>query len=114
MEAKRHIEPHRPVVALIGCKADLSNSIESERKVQTDEAQLFAEQNGLLFFETSAKSGQNIELAFRSLAIEIYSKIRNREYEIEDGWDGIKTGQRKTENFNFGLIEAEPNRNCCF
>jgi len=48
------------VIALCGNKSDL----ESKRKVQTSEAQSFAEENDLLFMETSAKSSQNVKELF--------------------------------------------------
>lgn len=49
MEAKRHIEPHRPVFALVGCKVDLvgsGNKNGARREVSCEEARAFAEQNG--------------------------------------------------------------------
>lgn len=52
MEAKRHIEPHRPVFALVGCKVDLvgtDNKNGARREVTCEEARMFAEENGELF-----------------------------------------------------------------
>lgn len=52
MEAKRHIEPHRPVFALVGCKVDLvsgGNKNGAHREVSCEEARAFAEQNGMFF-----------------------------------------------------------------
>lgn len=49
MEAKRHIEPHRPVFALVGCKVDLvgtDNKSGARREVSCEEARMFAEENG--------------------------------------------------------------------
>ncbi|TMS10349.1 Ras-related protein Rab-25 [Larimichthys crocea] len=54
-----HADPHI-VVMLVGNKTDL----ESERSVPTEEAQGFAEKNGLLFLETSALESTNVEAAF--------------------------------------------------
>lgn len=51
MEAKRHIEPHRPVFALVGCKVDLvgtDNKNGARREVSCEEARMFAEENGEL------------------------------------------------------------------
>nr|CAI5858448.1 unnamed protein product [Callosobruchus analis] len=49
-EARRHIEPHRPVFALVGCKLDLvANG--GQREVSKEEAKHFA---GILF-ETISK-----------------------------------------------------------
>ena len=49
---------------VIGNKVDL----EEQRKVTTIEARKFCQQNGnMIFFESSAKSGINVESAFRDL-----------------------------------------------
>lgn len=74
MEAKRHIEPHRPVFALTGCKLDLvSNG--AQREVSRDEAKAFAEQNGLFFVETSARTGVNVEEVFNMVTQEVCSEL---------------------------------------
>jgi len=52
------------VIALAGNKADL----ESRRAVSTDEAKEFAEEAGLIFFETSAKDATNVTELFSALA----------------------------------------------
>lgn len=44
-------------IMLIGNKSDL----EHRRAVSTQEGQLFAQENGLVFLETSAKSAANVE-----------------------------------------------------
>ncbi|XP_036693225.1 ras-related protein Rab-25 isoform X6 [Balaenoptera musculus] len=48
---------------LVGNKSDLSQA----REVPTDEARMFAENNGLLFLETSALDSTNVELAFETV-----------------------------------------------
>lgn len=75
LEAKRHIEPYRPVFALVGCKLDLVNNGEN-REVSIQEAKSFAEQNELIFVETSARTGINVREAFALVTQEIYSKSR--------------------------------------
>eukprot|EP01090_Pellita_catalonica_P011709 TRINITY_DN236_c0_g1_i1.p1 TRINITY_DN236_c0_g1~~TRINITY_DN236_c0_g1_i1.p1 ORF type:complete len:202 (-),score=39.15 TRINITY_DN236_c0_g1_i1:120-725(-) len=52
------------VIALVGNKADLEES----RRVQADEARSYADENGLLFMETSAKTGSNVAEIFESIA----------------------------------------------
>ncbi len=42
-----------------------------KREVTTEEGQNFARQNNLLFFETSAKSGENIEEVIKFLILPI-------------------------------------------
>lgn len=56
---------------MAGNKADLSNS----RVVEFEEAKQYAEENGLLFMETSAKTGMNVNDIF--LAIGEYIFIYN-------------------------------------
>ncbi|KAF4442749.1 VPS21-GTP-binding [Fusarium acutatum] len=71
------------VIALVGNKLDLTGdsgaAADGEdgeegddsgdaRKVPTEEAQAYAEEEGLLFFETSAKSGHNVTEVFTAIA----------------------------------------------
>ncbi|EGR46648.1 rab5-like GTPase [Trichoderma reesei QM6a] len=68
------------VIALVGNKLDLagesqgaSEEAEGEdggdaRKVSTEEAQSYAEEESLLFFETSAKTGHNVTEVFTAIA----------------------------------------------
>jgi Ras-related protein Rab-5C len=51
------------VIALAGNKADM----EAKRKVQTEEAQQYAQENDIIFLETSAKTALNV----RNLFVEI-------------------------------------------
>jgi Ras-related protein Rab-2A len=73
-EAKQHAQPSM-VILLIGNKNDL----EHRRAVSTDEGKAFADANGLLFMETSAKTAYNVEQAFLKTAEEIYNKIQGGE-----------------------------------
>ena len=52
------------VLALAGNKSDL----ETRRTVQYDKASPYAEENGLLFMETSAKNGNNVNEIFLAIA----------------------------------------------
>lgn len=58
------------VIALAGNKADLCarGDIRSKRAVDFDEARGYAEENGLLFMETSAKIALNVNEIFTSIA----------------------------------------------
>lgn len=48
---------------------------ESLRKVPKDEAQAYATEAGLLFFETSAKTGEGITEIFTEIGMPAYTKI---------------------------------------
>ncbi|CAB3359608.1 Hypothetical predicted protein [Cloeon dipterum] len=63
------------VVLLVGNKSDL----ESQREVTFLEASRFAQENELMFLETSAKSGQNVVEAFSKCAKAIVTKIESGE-----------------------------------
>ncbi|XP_028821350.1 ras-related protein Rab-5C-like [Denticeps clupeoides] len=52
------------VIALSGNKADLAQ----KRAVEVQEAQAYAEDNGLLFMETSAKTAMNVNEIFMAIA----------------------------------------------
>ncbi|KAJ5075349.1 ras-related protein rab-5c [Anaeramoeba ignava] len=57
---------HRPSnieIAFVGNKLDLSE----KRRVTKEEAEEYAKQNGFLFYETSAKTGENVEKVFLDL-----------------------------------------------
>jgi Ras-related protein Rab-5C len=64
-ELQRRGDPN-VVIALAGNKADM----EGKRKVQTEEAQQYAQENDIIFLETSAKTALNV----RNLFVEIGKK----------------------------------------
>lgn len=59
--------PKNAKMMLVGCKSDLTD----KRQVSTKEAQEYAKEQGLLFTETSAKTGKGIDQAFEALVNEI-------------------------------------------
>ncbi|KAI9358559.1 ras-related protein rab-2A-like protein [Zopfochytrium polystomum] len=58
--------------ALIANKSDLA----AKRQVSREEGEAFAQANGLIYFEASAKSGENVEEAFLSVANAIFEHLR--------------------------------------
>ena len=60
------------VAMLVGNKGDLKHL----QAVDVEDAKDFAEDNNLAFIETSALDGQNVDLAFETLLIEIYRIVR--------------------------------------
>jgi len=69
---EKHTNGRIHKVVLLGCKLDL----EGRRAVSTEEAQRFAEENGLLFIEASAKTGKNKDAIFEMLASEAHQVIK--------------------------------------
>ena len=62
-ELQRQAAPNI-VIALAGNKADLA----AKRQVEVADAQTYAEENGLIFMETSAKTAMNVNDIFMAIA----------------------------------------------
>jgi Ras-related protein Rab-14 len=69
----RNLTNPNTVILLIGNKKDM----EDQREVTFEEAKTFAEENGLIFIETSAKTGDNVEEAFLKTAQLIFQNIQD-------------------------------------
>ncbi|QLG71212.1 hypothetical protein HG535_0B02510 [Zygotorulaspora mrakii] len=76
-------------VGLIGNKSDLDHL----RAVPTDEAKNFAQENQLLFTETSALKSENVELAFRELITAIYQMVSKHQVDLGDSGNNNGMGQ---------------------
>jgi len=91
--------PKTVLIVLVGNKVDL----EENRVVSYDEGSEFAVKNGLIFEETSAKSGQGIEEVFLKSAKEIAKKMEENYYDLNSEICGIKKGSirnKKKDNGN--------------
>ena len=56
------------IIALAGNKLDLVTEQPDKRAIPTADAESYAREAGLLFFETSAKSGENVRDLFTAIA----------------------------------------------
>ena len=56
------------VIALAGNKLDLVTEQPDKRVVMTADAEAYARESGLLFFETSAKTAENVKELFTAIA----------------------------------------------
>uniref|UniRef100_A0A6I8Q255 RAB2A, member RAS oncogene family n=1 Tax=Xenopus tropicalis TaxID=8364 RepID=A0A6I8Q255_XENTR len=78
-DARQHSNSNM-VIMLIANKSDL----ESRREVKKEEGEAFAREHGLIFMETSAKTASNVEEAFINTAKEIYEKIQEGVFDINN------------------------------
>ena len=83
----------------------LGNKIDSNREVSEEEASAYAKDRGLLYMETSAKTGENIEVFYRRL---IHHIFENMDPEMDNS--GIQHGHIL---FDSRLNEPPPARCCC-
>ena len=99
-------------MVLVGNKSDL----EDKRQVSTEEGQELAEKYGLQFYETSAKTGENVNEIFYDSADEIAKKIDQNYYDLENDTCGIKQGiNRQNQNpmLNLGEGNKKKDGGCC-
>ena len=91
------------IIALIGNKLDLVEKNGKKREVSKEEAQSYAEDNHMLFYETSAYNGNNINDIFEELMQTIYTERRKipdfkeRDKEL-DNLMSINLTDKRTKN----------------
>lgn len=109
-EARQNGNPSMTVM-LIGNKTDL----EHRRAVSTKEGEIFAQENGLVFMETSAKTSANVENAFIKTAESIYEKIKSGLYDPSREGNGVKLGvmASNTNTNKVGAPSGGKTGGCC-
>ncbi|KAL6716736.1 GTP-binding protein of the rab/ypt [Lecanora helva] len=79
------------IIALAGNKADLVAEHPDKRAITTSDAEAYAREAGLLFFETSAKTAENVRDLFTAIA-------RKLPLEQAAGGRGIRAGREPGVN----------------
>ena len=109
VEDCKRLSPKTVLMVLVGNKIDL----EERREVSYNEGSIFAQKNGMLFFECSAKTGNNVEQIFMESTREIYKRTKEGFYDLENENCIIKRG---TDSDNITLSKENQNTNsgfCC-
>ena len=104
--------PKTVTMVLVGNKCDL------ECKVDRNKAKEIAEENNMLFFETSAKTGKGVDELFKKSAAKIKDNIENNYYDLTNETCGVKIGNllyddqiKKNKKLQKGDVEKK--KNCC-
>ena len=104
--------PKTVTMVLVGNKCDL------ECKVDRNKAKEIAEENGMLYFETSAKTGKGVDELFKKSAAKIKDNIENNYYDLSNETCGVKIGNllyddqiKKNKKLQKGDVEKK--KNCC-
>ena len=96
--------PKTITLVLIGNKIDL----EDKRVVSFDEGSEIAMKNGMIFMETSAKTGEGVNEIFKKSAEEIEKKMADNYYDLNSETCGIKRGNN--EKFNRSNNKGKSNK----
>ncbi|KAL6494470.1 Ras-related protein RABA2a [Orobanche gracilis] len=95
------------VIMLIGNKTDLKHL----RAVATEDAQGFAEKEGLSFIETSALEATNVEKSFQTILSEIYRIISKKSLSSDEP---VATSIREGTSLVMGSQETSTKKiSCC-
>jgi Ras-related protein Rab-2A len=87
------------------------------RTVSTAEAQQFAKDQGFLYFETSAKTGESVNKAFLDPCEAILKRIKERFYDFTSDVSsmqnyGVKEGPSITHNLSLAARPRSRGRDC--
>jgi small GTP-binding protein len=111
VEDCKNQSPKTIFMVLVGNKSDLND----KRVISVDEGRELAEKYNMIFFETSAKTGDNVDLIFFKSAEEIAKKIEQGYYDLENDC-GIKQGINQSRQIQIGDNANHKSKNesgCC-
>ena len=95
------------LIYLIGNKSDL----EDKRQVTYEEGKQYADENNLVFFETSALNGNNIEEIFIQSANDLVNKLESGEFNNDLSNSGIKVFQYPNKGIEDKVLNKK--KGCC-
>ena len=95
-----------PTIILIGNKSDRT----SMRRVKKENIEKFVEIYGLIYFETSAKDGKNVDQAFIDCAEIVYRKCEESKIDVNSRESGAFF-TRDLLNSNFDTVRLGDERN---
>ncbi|XP_071685716.1 ras-related protein Rab2BV-like [Rutidosis leptorrhynchoides] len=97
------------VIMLAGNKADLSNN----RVVKESDGQKLAEQEGLVFLETSALEALNVEKAFQMILLDIHKIVSKKALAAQEAASSSTSIPSHTTTIKVGDYDNKSSRKCC-
>lgn len=108
-DAREHSNKDMTIM-LIGNKRDL----EARRCVEYHEGKKFADENGLIFMETSARTAENVEEAFIECCKVIYRKVQEGRINVNNESSGVKIGNLNVNAERSGAgTQKKEKSGCC-
>ncbi|CAD5179727.1 ras-related protein RABA2a-like [Musa acuminata AAA Group] len=107
-ELRDHADPNI-VIMLIGNKTDLKQL----RAVASEDAQSYAETEGLSYIETSALEATNVEQAFQLILAEIYRVISKKNISSDEPGPGIAGSVKEGKTIVVSASESNTKKQCC-
>ena len=94
------------VLTLVGNKTDLCGRLTGadRRRVKKSEGEHFADSNGLLYMETSAKTGDNVQEVFHMTAAAVFKRLRRGDISTDDPASGVRLGSTNEGGKPSGLL----------
>ena len=74
-ELNDKVEIDNMILCLAGNKNDVDAS---EKRIPTNKGKSFAEEHNMIFFETSAKTGEGVKDLFVTIANKVYEQLKNK------------------------------------
>ena len=102
--------PEQKNIILIGNKKDM----EDERKVSQEEAEKFSETNNMMYFETSAKEGENIDYVFNYAAEKLVEFSKGNNDPAMKRELNPNTDMQQTNFQGIRIEEKKEKKRCCF
>lgn len=93
------------IIAIVGNKSDLVEE-GKQRQVPLSEVQQYAQENGLIYLDVSAKTGKNVDNVFHTLGEKVDQERRSKETDTQ------------TQDPNFIVMTGNenpppPKKGCC-